>query len=103
MCLWIIGAALGESQALVNSQVRHDRFCDVRRDDVFKVENVCKLLVKLPGPCGRLVANVEQLNRDANPFPERLILPSSTNSTPSSRPARRDRRQCRSEARCSLV
>src|SRR5215213_533646 len=57
--LWIVCAALGESQSLVHSQVRHDRFRDVRRDDVFKVENVCKLLVKLSGPCGRLVANVE--------------------------------------------
>src|SRR5690349_17936528 len=66
--LRIVRAALGESQPLVHSEVRHDRFGDVRRDDVFEIQNVRKLLVKLSGPRCRFLANVEQLNGDADPF-----------------------------------
>ena len=88
VCLRIVGAAFGESQTLINGQVRHDRFGDVRGDHVFEIENIGELFVKLSGPGRRLVAHVEQLNRHANAFAVRLILPSSTNVTPSSRPAR---------------
>jgi len=66
--LWVVGAALGQAQTLVHRQVWHDRFRNVRRDHVFEIENVCKLLVKLSGPRRSLIPYVEQLNRHADTF-----------------------------------
>ena len=56
--LRIVCAALRQSKSLVHSQVRHDRFGDVRRDHVFKIQNVSELLVKLSGPRRCLISDV---------------------------------------------
>src|SRR5690349_20683553 len=45
--------------------MRHNCFGDVRRDRVFKTQNISELFVKLSGRCCCFITNVEQLNRDS--------------------------------------
>src|ERR1043165_6744336 len=66
--LWTVGASFSESQTLIHRQVRYDSFGDVRRDDVFEIQNIGELFVKLSRPRGRFLAHVEQLDRHANTF-----------------------------------
>src|ERR1041385_1717314 len=64
--LRIVSAAFGQTDALVNGEVRHDRLGNVRRNDVFEIQNIGKLFVKLSGPRSHYVADVWELNRNAN-------------------------------------
>src|SRR6185369_9761809 len=66
--LRIVRATFCQAQTFINRQVRHDCFGNVRRDRVFQVENIRKLLVELSRPRRGFVSYIKELNGDANAF-----------------------------------